>query len=114
MIVVKLELLKIEKLLIVILRIKIAKYQTIVLITEKLKNKIIKGLYKKIPDYIKNFFKFKDKIYNIKIKIKYKFIDISDFIIIDSIRYYIVLGNEQKISIRLMIKKNRIELLLNL
>ena len=103
-----------EKLLIVIFKIEIAKYQTTVLITEEPKNKIIKGLYKKIPGYIKNLFKVEVKIYNINIKIKYRFIDISDFIIINSIRNYIVLGNEQKISIRVLIKKNRIEILLEL
>ena len=61
-------------------------YQTIILITEKLKNKINRGLYKKISGYIKNLFKVEDKIYNIEIRTKYEFISILDFIIINSIK----------------------------
>ena len=86
MVVAEIKLLEIEKLLIVIFKIKIAKYQTVILIIKKLKNKTTRGLYEKIPRYIKNLFKVEDKIYNIKIRIKYRFINISDFIIINSIR----------------------------
>ena len=53
---------------------------------EKLENKITKGLYKKILGYVKNLFKVEDKIYSIKIRTKYRFIGILDFIIINSIR----------------------------
>ena len=63
-------------------------------IIEELKNKIIKRLYKKIPGYIKNLFKIEDKIYNIEIKSKYRFIKISDFIVINNLKLYIVLGNK--------------------
>ena len=59
-----------------------------------LKNKNIKRLYKKIPGYIKNLLRVKNKIYDIKIRTKYKFIGISNFIIINNITYYIVLGNK--------------------
>ena len=59
-------------------------------------NKIIKDLFKKILEYLENLIKKENKLYNIKVIIKYGFIKVLNFKIINSIRNYIIPEKNRK------------------
>ena len=61
-----------------------------------LENKIIKDLYKKILEYLENLIKKENKLYNIKVRIKYGFIKVLNLKIINSIRNYIIPEKNRK------------------
>lgn len=86
----------------------------IAFIIKELENKIIKELYKNIYRYLKTFQKADNRLYNFKIRTKYRFISISNFTIINSIRNYIVLGKKQKETISRNFKRSKVSTFLKL